>query len=425
MISAAVCLVALSSVAAPSKASKEARKALKEAERLQNDAGKAADARKAIAQALADSVLAGDAKTYVVAGKIEASVYADALKKLSINRNDPKVDRVAMADALLAARKNYIKAMERDSILDSKGRMQTRYSSQIADWLSSQTPQYYNSGIAYLNKKLYYPQAYEAFMTYAESPSDRWYDASRTPMTDSARAKAYFYAGVMAFNAREYKVSAEAFEQARRYNYPRKEVLLNQMVCYRKMADADSTLLSRSMRDITRIAGEGVRRFGTTPPLFIEKYVAGSIWQGKGADAVAAIDSLRPYHPADSTLLSTLLAETYLAMGDTTAAIREYTSAASDSLAAPSTLLAASKLYAAEGIREISKVKGSGRNARRRNKKIIEQWLRPALVYAERGKASLTARKNEGTGKDNQGDDDSILPDLENTIATIQYYMIQ
>lgn len=399
--------------------SKAAKKALKQAERLVNQPDKASDARGFIKEALADSVLATDAKTYYVAGRIEAGQYNEDMKRLSINRNDPKVDKVKMADALMAARDYYLKAIERDTTVDSKGRIQTHYSAQLDEWINTQTPHYFNSGIAYLNKKLYYPQAYNAFSAYAETPAESAYE-----LTDSARAKAYFYAGVMAFNAKEYKISAKAFEKARLYKYPRKEVLVNEMVCFRRLADADSTFMPEAMERITAISKEGVNRFGVTPPLFIQKYVAGCIWRKDFSGSISMIDSLMTAYPASRSLLLSLRGETDIARKDTAAAIDDFVKASEDSTAMFQTLLTTSKLMAREGIDRISSITATGRQGKKESRLLKEKWLRPARIYAERAKG--VSNKRDGIFGELADDTvEEMIHDLENTIATIEYYMLQ
>lgn len=406
------------------KPSKSAKKALKQAERLLKMPDKASEAVKYINEALEDSVLASDPKTYYIAGKIQAAIYNEDMKRLSINRNDPKVDRVKMADALLSARNYYLNVMKLDTVVDSKGKVRTQYSGHIVDWLNSQMPQFYNSGIAYLNKKLYFPQAYNAFMVYAESPKLVSDNNSVVAITDSARAKAYFYAGVMAFNAKEYKISADAFELARLYKYPRKEVLVNEMVCYRRLADADSTFQQQAMEKITRIGGEGVAKFGVDPPLFIQKYIAGGINAGDFRQSIATIDSLVKIYPESSSLLLSLRAETLVAMGDTVAALEDYEKASADSTAGFQTLLVTSKMFARKGISELLKVARTGKNAAKKRKQIKETWLVPARKYAERAKSS--ARKREGIFGDLTDEAvEELDHDLDNTITTIDYYMLQ
>lgn len=426
---AALSIIALatyyvSASAADVKPSNSAKKALKQAERLLRTPNKAEDGRKYIEEALQDSVLASEPATYIIAGKIEAALFNENIKKLSINRKDPNVDRVKMADELMGARKYYLKAFALDSVANEKKRLKTSEIAGLKEWIADQTPHFYNSGIAYLNKKLYYPQAYEAFMAYAEMPDSGSYSSVAAKMNDSVRANAYFYAGVMAFNAKEYKTSAESFELARRFKYPRKEVLVNEMVCYRRLADADTSYLSQAMRSITEISKEGIAKYGVEPPLFIQKYVAGCLWEGSGERSVVCIDSLIALYPESSSLLLSLRGETHLAMADTTAAIEDYKEASKDSLAGFQTLLTTSKLLARKGIDELSKVTGTGRAAKKKSRQIKDTWLKSAIEYAERAK--ITPRKREGIFGDlSEEAYDEMLADLENTLATIKYYMIQ
>ena len=418
-------ITAFMSMASPApKPSKNAKKAFKEAERLSVIPAKATEAANFISEALADSFYMNDAKAYYIAGKIQAGVFHEGMKKISINRNDPSVDRVKMADALLDAYKYYRHALSLDSVKDSKGRIKTTYSGQIEEWMSSMLPQFYNAGITYLNKKIYYPRAYDAFMIYAQSPDSFPKGNNPVELSDSVRANAFFYAGVMAFNAGEYGVSAEAFKKAKDFNYPRKEVLINEMVCYRRIAEADSTFLPTALDKITDIALEGVEKFGMETPMFVQKYVAGAISKGEPLKGVEVIDSLLSNPTNPQSLLLSLRAESLLAAADTAAAINDYIKAADDSTASFQTLLEASKLLAKEGIEELSQITGTGKQARKKRNSIKESHLKPARDYALRARDSI--KKREGIyGELTDEMVNEMISDTENTIAAIDFRMIQ
>lgn len=414
----------ITALAAETKPSNSAKKSLKQAERILKTPSNAEEGRKYILDALKDSVLASDPNTYIVAGKIEAALFNENIKKLSINRNDPSVDRVRMADELLGARNYYLKAFSLDSLTTEKKRLKKSEISAAKEWIAEQMPHFYNSGIAYLNKKMYYPKAYDAFMAYAEMPDSGDNVNTTHKMNDSVRANAYFYAGVMAFNSNEYKTSAQAFELARQLRYPRKEVLINEMVCYRRLADADSSYLPQAMISITEISKEGIDKYGVHPPLFVQKYIAGCIWNNSYEASLSCIDSLLTKYPGSTSLLMALRGETLYAMGDTVGAIEDYRMASTDSLANFQTLLTTSKLFARKGISELSKITGSGRYAKKQSRLVKDTWLKNALEYAERAKQ--TPRKREGIFGDLSEDAyNEMLEDLENTLTTIQYYMIQ
>lgn len=417
IILVAVCTAAIISGAGASdkqqiKPSKAAEKALKQAEKLSSDVTKAGDARKNIADALKDSVLAGEAKTYYVAGRIGDNIYNDYVKKLSINPKDPKVDKGKMADALMDAYHNFTRAIELDTVTDRKGRIKTKYSPELALWIHTHIPQFYNAGIQYTSRKEYYPKACEAFEVYATYP-EKPYAVPHPEHNDSTLANAFFYAGVCAYNGGEYKHAAGDFQKAIAHNYPRQEALLNQMVCYRRMAENDSTLTRESLIKITELAQEGLRLYGYSSPVYIQKFVAGALQLDRKNDALDAITSLLIKNPGDTRLLS-LKAETLALTGLQDDAIPVYMQVSkADDVDFP-TLLAAAKLLTHKGITELNKVQTSGRTARKKRKEICAKWLTPALEIADKAKG-LAARND----KDYSAAD---LHDLENTIATIHYY---
>lgn len=398
--------------------SKTAVKNLKSAEKLLPTPEKNSEAKKLIAEALKDSLLALSPKVHYVAGRVDNNIYNEYYKQLSINRNDPKVDRVAMADALMDARQHYKMALSRDTVIDEKGRAHTKYSAEIVEWLNNSIPQYYNSGIAYLNKKQYFPKAYDAFMAYASAPIEPYYSGKHA-VTDSARANAYFYAGVMAYNDAKYALSADAFEKARELHYPKKEVLLNEMICYRKIAQSDSSKMPEAMRKITDIAEEGVSRFGAKPEMFIQKYVAGKIWESKPEDALTVLDKLICENDSNYLLLS-LRGNVNLVMDKKSEGLADYRMAASMPNADFATLLAASKALAKQGIEEIGLIEGNGKSSRKKHKEISDKYLTPALEYAERAKA-IYADKEKGSDTITSTE----VADLDNTISTITYYLIK
>lgn len=275
-------------------------KSLKQAEKLAGNFDKLADARAKVQEALTDSTYTPDAYAYNVAGRVEAGAFRHYSRLLGINRNDPKVDRTLMADALLSARNYYHKALALDTVTDKKGNRKVNYSPKIANWLNAVTPSLYNAGVAYMNKRMYYPQAYSAFAAYAQAPEQYYYEGPE--MTDSVKSAAWFYAGVMAYNASQLRVATEAFERARRLGYPKKEVLLNEISCLSRIAQAEPERGDSLSLLITRLAAEGHERFGLKEPLFIQKYVVGLVLEQKSDSAMAVVDSALVTNPASGML---------------------------------------------------------------------------------------------------------------------------
>lgn len=397
------CLVAMCCLMAVCCFSASPRKNLKQAEKLIGDYSKVGRARELVKEALSDSTFTPDAYTYNVAGRVEREVYRHFYKMLSINRKDPSVDHVAMSDALMDAYSYFVKCLELDSVNDKKGHLKIKYSPELADWISSSAPAMYNAGIAYMNKKQYYPKAYSAFIQYAELP-DKPYYKPQSPMSDSIRANAFFYGGVMAYNAHEYDKAFSAFDMARKHGYTRKEVYLNQISSLSHIAKAKPELRDSLGRRVTEIARCGLERHGVgQTPLFIQKYVAGMIIDDKPELALTAIDTALVRHP-DMVMLHTMKAGVYATMNRYDDAVAEYRKAADYENADANTLKTSSKYIATVGIAKLDSIKGRGRDARNKAKAVRDEYLRPALDYANRA-AEISPED----------------PEIQNTIETVTY----
>lgn len=330
-----------------------ANKSVRQAAKMASDFSKGDVARSKINEVLVDSTVARDAEMYYVAGKIEETAFRHYYKLLAINRNDPNVDRVAMADALLKARYYYELAMMLDSVKDKKGRVSTEYSGHIADFLNAVVPSYYNAGIAYMNKRKYFPGAYDAFMAYADAPDRSYYRIIGSAPTDSMRANALFYAGVMAYNDEKYEPAYTAFERARLLGHPKKEVLLNQMNCLSQLIKADSTLTDSLTHKITGVAAEGYRRFALTEPAFIKKYIAGLMTEQLTDSAINVVSAALQQNN-ESGLLHSIMGGLLLAKGNVTESAAEYRLAAEQPDAEFTTLQMAAKTLAREGLELLS-----------------------------------------------------------------------
>lgn len=385
---------------------KQARKA----EKLLSDPAQTAKARELIGAIINDSLYDPIAYDYWVAARVEMEAYKQFYKKLSINRRDPSVDPVLMADALMSAYNYLNRVIDTDTVHDKKGRLKAPYAPQAATWINANAPALYNAGIAYMNKKLYYPQAYRAFKAYATLPDQPYY-APDVPMSDSLRANAYFYAGVMAYNARKFQDAAGAFSHARRYGNTRKEVYLNEMSSLAQIAKADTTLRDTLAYCVTRLAEEGLAHHSIDEtPIFLQKYVAGMLTEGRPDLALVAIDTAIVRHPKELNLYA-LKAGALDAAGDVQGAIDAYSKAASDSTAEYHTLKTAAKYLAQYGIAQLDAVTGRGREARNKSKAIRETYLVPALSWATR---ALAMKKEPEVADD---------PELLNIIETVTYRM--
>lgn len=362
-----------------------------------------AEARKIMNETLSDTLFSPDAYTWHVFALIEREAYKHDYKRLSINRKDPSVDLCAMADALMSAYDYSLRCMALDTVTDKKGNVRVKYSPTLAEWINKSVPAIYNAGIAYMNKKKYWPQAYNSFVKFASMPDMPFY-TDNGAIGDSIRANAYFYGGVMAYNSGHYSEALAAFEKARAHGYTRKEVFLNQISSLSHIARADSLHRDSLSRLITKIAGQGLRLHGVdATPVFIQKYVAGALVEGDAHSALAAIDTALLRHN-DMVMLHTMKAGVLASMGDPEAAVAEYKIAATSPKADSATLKTASKFLAEHGISLLDAVTGRNKQARVRTAQIKADYLVPALDYARRASETV---KND--------------PELLNIIETVSY----
>ena len=81
------------------------------AEKLIKVKGNTSKARELIGQAMTDSTTANNARTWFVAANIEIEYFKDEYHKLTINPNDSRVDKIAMAQSLIDAYNYYLKAL--------------------------------------------------------------------------------------------------------------------------------------------------------------------------------------------------------------------------------------------------------------------------------------------------------------------------
>ena len=177
-------------------------------------AGKTSDlnnARNLIKQAMENPETANDARTYFVAGKIEFDAYDNATKAQMINPDDPSAKPAVMADELMNGYKYFLKALPLDSLPDEKGKVKPRFSKDILNKIAGHANDFFTAGANYFNEKMYYPQAYEAFIVYGDLPESGFMGKAAALIPQDQIGTAYFNAGLSAYSGNNVEKSAEAF----------------------------------------------------------------------------------------------------------------------------------------------------------------------------------------------------------------------
>ena len=144
--------------------------AVDQAKSLAGKTDKLEDARALIKGAMQDPTTKEDAATYYVAGKIEFDAFDNGVKASMINPEDPAANPVAMGEALLNGYRYFLQALPYDSVPDAKGKVKPKYSKDIVSKISGHSSDFFKAGAGLYEAKKYYPEAYDAFVIFAELP---------------------------------------------------------------------------------------------------------------------------------------------------------------------------------------------------------------------------------------------------------------
>lgn len=334
----ALCLAAVGSMNAQ-KANVDAAK------KLSGKLDKLEEARGLIKQAIENPETAKDAGTYSIAGKIEYDAFNEGLKKLMLNKDDASVDKAEMGRELINGFNYYIVAFPLDSVPNEKGQVKPKYSKEMASVISSHHSDYYNFGGELYNQKLFYPDAYNAFMIYGDIPSYPWATKEIKAIPDTVLAQAFYYAGISAYSGNQLKDALKALEKARKHGVTDPQSYVYEIASWQNLVANDSTLADASKAAIYDIALQGYQNFGMKQPLFINSLASTLVDDEKFAEAINLINDQLAANPDMSDLYS-LRGWVLDRKGDDEAALADYRKSASYDDATVETLnRAARKLY--------------------------------------------------------------------------------
>ena len=281
-----------------------------------------------------------DAKSLYTAGKAEIDAYNKAFMAQQINPD--AVDAKKMGEQLINGYCYWMEAMPLDSLPDAKGKIKPKYSKDIVNKLVGHVNDFFNVGGNFYNNKLYYPEAYQAFMIYADMPSIPAFAKSAEQVNESQRATAYFNAGLAAYTGSSVAESADAFRKARLCNYEQPEAYIYEIACWQNMMQKDSTLEAKAQKNINDIALAGFEKFGVAQPVFLNNIVNSMINDKKYDDALALINKNIAENP-DNANLCGLLGFVYDRMDNDAESVKAYRAAAAKESADYETLLNAAK----------------------------------------------------------------------------------
>lgn len=295
------------------------------AKKLAGKTDKIEEARSLIKEAIANPETANQAETFYVAGKVEW----DALNKNELNMaiNPDKVNPLDMANELLNGYNYFLQVFPLDLVPNEKGEVKPKYTKELQKKIPEKRDDFFNAGGTFFNEKMYYPQAYDAFMIYGDMPDLEVLGKNRPVIPDTIRATAYLNAGLAAWSANEVEKAALAFRKARENNYTEPSACIYEIACWQNIEQNDSTKGDEAKDRIFAAAKAGYEKFGMAQPVFLNNMVNSMINSGKEADAIALVNDAITNNP-DNAALYGLRAFVNDRMGNDAASEADYRKAA-------------------------------------------------------------------------------------------------
>lgn len=262
-----------------------------QAKKLSGKIDQIAEARSLIKDAMTDPSTSKDAQTYYIAGKIEYDAYDNALKKQMFNPEDKDVNPLAMAEQLVRGYNAFEEMFPYDQQPNEKGQVKPRFTKDAISRINGHHNDYFTAGGNFYNDKKYYPEAYDAFMIYADMPSKDYATKIVAATPDSLRNLAYFNAGVSAYAGNNVPAAIIAFKKGRLNNSTNEQNYIYEIACWQYLAQNDSTKIEESKQQINEIAKAGFNKFGMDQPVFINNLVNSLVMDKKLDEALSLVDT--------------------------------------------------------------------------------------------------------------------------------------
>ncbi|MCM1164048.1 MAG: tetratricopeptide repeat protein [Muribaculaceae bacterium] len=275
-------LIASASISAQVAVVKDGEKAVKGADTYPA----LVEAIKVLEPAFTDPETSKDSKTFWIPGKQGFRLYDDMLVKVQLGQ---QVAPLEMAGALLDGYHYGYKALDVDTVVDAKGKVKTKLSKEITSQIAGHLNDYINAG-SYFWDAQKYPEAYECFTAYLETPMNPRLGSLAPKMpADSMRAQIEYYRGLAAWQGEMLPQAADAFEKMMELGYPDMQAYdYAYSVAYQLGDEAKKLKYSQIAYD----------KFGSAKPDFFQRIIQSYI---TAKDYPTAISKLEEVIAADPT----------------------------------------------------------------------------------------------------------------------------
>ena len=378
-IALALCLAAVGAASAQKANVDQASKLAGKTDQLEQ-------ARNLIKQAMENPETKNEARTYYVAGQIEFDAYDNATKAKMINPDDPSAKPAVMADEIMNGYNYFLQALPLDSLPDAKGKVKPKYSKDILAKISGHANDFFTAGANYFNEKMYYPQAYDAFMIYGDLPSSGMMGKLAAMIPEEQIATAYFNAGLAGYSGNQVEKAAEAFAKARNAGYKDKEAYIYEIACWQNVAQNDEARTADAQKHIMDIAKAGNEKFGLAEPIFINNMINSLVVDNKIDEALSELNTIIAANP-DNAGLYGLRGYVYDRADKDDESEADYRKAASIPTVDLETLKNASKKIFRIGTKKWDAIEGTSAEAAQARKDVKANYFDVAKQLAEQAKA--------------------------------------
>lgn len=254
-----------------------------------------------IEAALTNPETKDQAKTWFIAGKANFGLYDNLMAKKQLAQ---QVDTIQMAYAALKGYNYFMKALPLDTIVqldkngqpkvDKKGnkKVKTKYSKDIVNSLIGHHNDFRFAG-SFLYDAKKYADAAKCWGVYASLPFSGIAPRDKFAAPDSMIAEMEFYQGVALWQSEDLKGAVNAFANARKHGYTKKEAYDYAMSCYAGLKD-DAGVIA--------IAQEALPLFGDKDNQYIRLIINDDINKGKYEEAKKLLDDAIAQNPNSAEL---------------------------------------------------------------------------------------------------------------------------
>lgn len=358
------------------------------AAKLAGKTDKLKEARSLINDAMHNPETSQDPNTYFTAGEIEFKAYDNGKKAGAVNPSDPAADPMTLSQELLNGYKYYMQALPFDELPDAKGKVNPKFTKKIAANLATRANDYFNAGGTFYNGKKFYPEAYQAFIIFAEMPDQPFFGKAAPVLQDADRANAFFNAGISAYAGNSLVESANAFRNARKYGYEDPDALsyTYEIACWQNIQANDSTMAETATAQIQDVARAGYEKYGVEKPLFFNNLINYMVSDGQMGQAIEMINAEIDKNPQNGAMYG-LRAFVLDRKGDEDESVADYRRAAAIADTDYETLKNAAKKIFRTGTEKWNLLEGNSKEVQLARQEVKRDYFEAAKEIADRAAA--------------------------------------